>query len=121
MLGLGSYQTAWTMLHRFRRAMVRPDRDRLKGQVEVDETYLAITDREEPISPVSARSKTTKVLVVLAVEMLQPKGFGRIRLRRIDNDSDACVVPVRAGLDRAGRAGENRWLGGLPLAERAGL
>ena len=44
-LGLGSYQTAWTMLHRFRRAMVvRPDRDRLKGPVEVDETYLAITE-----------------------------------------------------------------------------
>ncbi len=32
-LGLGSYQTAWTMLHRFRRAMVRPGRERLKGQV----------------------------------------------------------------------------------------
>jgi hypothetical protein len=41
-LGLGSYQTAWTMLHRFRRAMVRPDRDRLKGSVEVDETYLCV-------------------------------------------------------------------------------
>jgi len=92
-LGLGSYQTAWTMLHRFRRAMVRPDRDRLKGSVEVDETYLAITDREEPISATGRKSKTSKVLVVLAVEMLQPKGFGRIRLRRIENDSDACVVP----------------------------
>ena len=44
-LGLGSYQTAWTMLHRLRRAMVRPDRNRLKGQVEGDETYLAISDR----------------------------------------------------------------------------
>src|SRR6202795_929793 len=51
-LGLGSYQTAWTMLHRFRRAMVRQDRQRLKGQVEVDETYLALTDREAPISRV---------------------------------------------------------------------
>lgn len=70
-LGLGSYQTAWTMLHRFRRAMVRPDRDRLKGQVEVDETYLAITDREEPISPAGRKSKTSKVLVVLTV-VLQP-------------------------------------------------
>ena len=39
------------------------------------------------------KSKTSKVLVVLAVEMLQPKGFGRIRLRRIENDSDVCVVP----------------------------
>jgi transposase-like protein len=92
-LGLGSYQTAWTRLHRFRRAMVRPDRNLLTGQVEVDETYLAITDREEPISPVGRKNKMTKVLVILAVELLQPKGFGRIRLRRIENDSDACVVP----------------------------
>jgi ribosomal protein L37AE/L43A len=36
-LGLGSYQTAWTWLHKLRRAMVRPDRDRLTGRVEVDE------------------------------------------------------------------------------------
>jgi transposase-like protein len=52
-LGLGSYSTAWTMLHRLRRAMIQPDRERLKGVVEVDETYLAITDRAEP------RSETT--------------------------------------------------------------
>ena len=92
-LGLGSYQTAWTMLHRFRRAMVRPDRERLKGLVEVDETYLALTDRVKPISRVGRKGNTSKVLVALAVEMLQPKGFGRIRLRRIENDSDECVVP----------------------------
>jgi len=92
-LGLGSYQTAWTMLHRFRCAMVRPDRERLKGLVEVDETYLAISDRQRPISPVGRKSSTSKVLVVMAVEILEPKGFGRIRLRRITNDSDECVVP----------------------------
>ena len=99
-LGLGSYQTAWTMLHRLRRAMVRPDRERLKGEVEVDETYLAIGDRDAPISAVGRKSRTSKVLVVIAVERLQPKGFGRIRLRRIDNDSDACVVPfVQASVE----------------------
>ncbi len=92
-LGLGSYQTAWTMLHRFRRAMVRPDRDRLKGQVEVDETYVAISDRDAPVSRKGRKSNTSKVLVIIAVEILQPKGFGRLRLRRIDNDSEACVVP----------------------------
>ena len=85
-LGLGSYETAWTMLHRFRRAMVRPDRERLKGQVEVDETYLAISDRDAPTSPVGRKSSTSKVLVIIAVEMLQPKGFGRIRLRRVTRD-----------------------------------
>ena len=54
---------------------------------------MAITDREAPISPAGRKSKTTKVLVALAVELLQPKGFGRIRLRRIENDPDECVVP----------------------------
>jgi transposase-like protein len=100
-LGLGSYQTAWTMLHRFRRAMVRPDGiARLKGQVEVDETYLAITDRDVPASAARRKSRTSKVLVAVAVEMLQPKGFGRIRLCRIDNDSDECVVPfVQASVE----------------------
>ncbi len=39
-LGLGSYQTAWAWLHKLRRAMVRPGRDRLDGEVEVDETYV---------------------------------------------------------------------------------
>jgi transposase-like protein len=92
-LGLGSYQTAWTMLHRFRRAMVRPGREQLKGLVEVDETYLAITDRQEPISAMGRKSSTTKVLVVMAVEILQPKGFGRIRLRRIPKDSAPYVIP----------------------------
>lgn len=92
-LGLGSYQTAWTMLHRLRRAMVRPGREQLRGLVEVDETYLSITDRQAPISAKGRKSSTSKVLAVIAVEMLEPKGFGRIRLRRVANDSAACVIP----------------------------
>lgn len=92
-LGLGSYQTAWTMLHRFRRAMVRPGREQLNGLVEVDESYLSISDRQKPISPVGRKNSTTKILMAIAVEILKPKGFGRIRLRRISNDSAACVIP----------------------------
>ena len=65
-LGLGSYQTARTMLHRFRRAMVRPGRDKLKGLVEVDETYLSITDRKNPVTPAGRKSSTTKVLISMA-------------------------------------------------------
>jgi transposase-like protein len=38
-LEIGSYQTAWAMLHRLRSVLVRPGRDRLTGTVEVDETY----------------------------------------------------------------------------------
>jgi transposase-like protein len=90
-LGLGSYQTAWTMLHRYRRAMVRAGRDRLKGLVEIDEAYIAITDRENPISAVGCKNNTHKVIIGIAVEILQPKGFGRIRLRKLPSDSKESV------------------------------
>ncbi len=92
-LGLGSYQTAWVMLHRFRRAMIRPGRELLHGLVEVDETYIAIGDKAQPIVAKGRKSQTTKTLVVIAVEMLEPKGFGRIRLRRILDDSERQVIP----------------------------
>ena len=39
-LDIGSYQTAWAMLHRLRSVLVRPGRHRLTGMVEVDETYI---------------------------------------------------------------------------------
>ena len=61
-LGLGSYETAWTMLHRFRRAMVRPERELLKGEVEVDEreTYLVISDRENRCPARDVRARRTR-------------------------------------------------------------
>lgn len=92
-LGLGSYETAWTMLHRLRRAMVRPERELLRGTVEVDEIYLAITDRMHPISATGRKCNTTKVLVAIAVEMLEPKGFGRIRIQQIANGDAEHLLP----------------------------
>ena len=74
-LGLGSYQTAWTMLHRFRQTMVRPGRERLHGLVEVDETYLSITDRYAPPATKKKKSSTNKTLVAIAIEMLEPEGL----------------------------------------------
>ena len=44
-LGLGSYKTAWTVLHKLRRAMVRPGRERLNGIVEVDETPIGVAKK----------------------------------------------------------------------------
>jgi hypothetical protein len=38
--GFGSYRTAWTWLHKLRRAMIRPGREKLSGQVEIDEAYF---------------------------------------------------------------------------------
>lgn len=98
-LGLGSYQTAWTMLHRLRRAMVRQDRTRLQGTVEVDETYVGITDPKKP-SRKRAQSHTRHALVVMAVEVLSPKGFGRIRLKRVPDSSAKQLIPfVRAAVE----------------------
>jgi transposase-like protein len=76
-LGLGSYKTAWAMLHKLRRAMIRPGRDRLGGVVEVDETYWG---GEEP--GVAGRLTHEKALVIVAAEE-DGKGIGRVRLRRI--------------------------------------
>jgi len=92
-LDFGSYQTAWTILHRFRRAMVRPGRERLKGIVEVDQSYLAIRDRCDTPVGKGTKRQTTKAVVVIAVEILQPKGFGRIRLQQIEAESTASIEP----------------------------
>lgn len=74
-LGLGSYKTAWAMLHKLRRAMVRPGRDRLRGVVEVDETYWG--GKEEGAV---GRLTKEKALIMVAAEE-DGKGIGRIRLR----------------------------------------
>jgi transposase-like protein/predicted RNA-binding Zn-ribbon protein involved in translation (DUF1610 family) len=79
-LTIGSYQTAWTMLHRYRTAMVRGGRERLSGEVEVDETFLG-----GPRSGKPGRGAFGKTIVAVAVERHQPKGFGRCRLAVIPN------------------------------------
>jgi transposase-like protein len=95
-LGLNSYQTAWTMLHRFRRAMVRPDRDLLCGTVEVDEVFLALSrkDADNPRLPGSkAHNRSHLVAVAVAIEVNGSKGFGRIRLQRIAAPTINVIVP----------------------------
>lgn len=84
-LGLGGYQTAWTMLHKLRRAMVRPGRDRLAGHVDVDETYWG---SEEP--GVMGRLTYEKAIVIVAAEH-DGAGIGRIRLQRIDDLTQATL------------------------------
>jgi transposase-like protein len=77
-LGLGSYKTAWLILHKLRRAMIRPGRDRLCGVVEVDETYWGGTESGGAIGRLTA----SKTLIAIAAEQ-SGKGIGRIRMVRI--------------------------------------
>jgi len=88
-LGFGSYQTAWTWLHKLRQAMVRPGRDLLRGRIEVDEAYVGGTD----VGGTRGRGSEKKEIVVIAVEVHSPKGFGRVRMRRIADVSSATLVP----------------------------
>ena len=76
-LGFGSYETAWTWLHKLRRAMVRPGRDRLTGRVEVDEAFIGGVEEG-----VRGRQTVTKALIAVACEE-DGEGIGRIRMRRI--------------------------------------
>ena len=78
-LGLGSYKTAWAMLHKLRRAMVRPGRDRLSGTVEVDETYWGAAE-----SGLIGRLTVNKAIIAVAVEEFGRK-IGRVRLQTIPN------------------------------------
>ena len=75
-LGLGSYNTAWTWLHKLRRAMVRPGRDQLTGEVEVDEKYVG------GVGKIRGRGAERKTIVAIAAEA-RGRGPGRIRMAKI--------------------------------------
>lgn len=87
-LGLGSYHTAWNWLHKLRRAMVRPGRDRLFGTVEVDEVFVGGVHPGK-----RGRGAAAKALVVIAVQEAQ-KGMGRIRLLRVANAAGESLEPA---------------------------
>lgn len=80
--GLGSYNTAWQWLHKIRRAMVRPNRDKLSGIIEVDETYLGGSK-----SGKRGRGAEGKAIIAVAVEDKGKNGIGRIRLKHIEDAS----------------------------------
>jgi len=86
-LEIGSYQTAWAMLHRLRSVLVRPGRELLTGTVEVDETYIG--GREPGLR--GGRAKGKKVLTGIAVEIKEPKGYGRCRMAPLVDASGASL------------------------------
>ncbi len=110
LLGLRSYKTAWTWLHKLRRGMVRPGRDRLTGYVEVDETYVGGAHPGR-----RGRQTETKALVAVAVE-IEGRRLGRIRLRRIpDASSESLMAFVQDVVEPGSRVHTDGWLGYEPL------
>jgi len=97
-LEIGSYQTAWAMLHRFRSVLIRPDRERLSGIVEVDETFIG---GEEP-GLRGGRARGKKSLVAVAMELREPKGYGRCRMTIIPDASAVSLQSMIADHVEAG-------------------
>jgi len=112
-LGLKSYKTAWTWLHKLRRAMVRPDRDRLTGRVEVDETYLGGLEEG-----VRGRQTESKALIIVAAQEDGP-GIGRIRMRRIGDASAASLVSfIEVSVEAGSVVHTDGWLGYEPVGSK---
>jgi transposase-like protein len=95
-MGLGSYRTAWMALHKLRKAMVRPGRERLAGTVEVDETFVG---GERPGK--RGRGAAGKTLVLIAAEQ-DGQGPGRIRLAQIKDASAKSIEMALATMVNPG-------------------
>jgi transposase-like protein len=107
-LEIGSYQTAWAMLHRLRSVLVRPGRDRLAGVVEVDETYIGGLEGGLP----GGRARGKKVLTGIAVEVRESGGFGRCRMLPLADASAASLhLFVKDHVEPGTRVITDGWLG----------
>lgn len=111
-LGLGSYETAWTWLHKLRRAMVRPERERLTGEIEIDETYVG-----GPEEGKRGRETEQKAIVVVATEK-RGHAIGRIRLRRIKDVSAKSLRQfIRETIEPGATIHTDGWSGYAGLAD----
>src|SRR5512132_3178181 len=109
-LGLNRYETAWTMLQKLRRAMIRPERDRISGMVEVDETYVGGVEEQRRGG---RQCDSNKSIVIAAVEV-RGRGSGRIRLAVVEDLSAASLVPfVEASV--ASRGAHCWWMDGRDM------
>ena len=111
-LGIARYETAWVLLHKLRRAMVRPDRAPLHTEVEVDEAYIG--GPEAGLR--GGRVLEDKALVVAAVEV-RGRGSGRIRLQVVPDASARSLSGfVRANVEPGTVVRTDGWPGYAPLA-----
>jgi len=109
-LGIRRYETAWTMLQKLRRAMRRPDREALRDEVEVDETFIG---HQEGLR--GGRELGERALVVGAVEV-RGRGSGRIRLEVV-RDSSATSLSgfVKRNVELGTVVRSDGWQGYAPL------
>ena len=86
-LGIGCHETAWAMLHKLRAAIVAPERELLKSEVEIDEFFLG--GHEEGLK--GGRQRAKKVLCGVAIEV-RGRGSGRVRLAVLPDASGPSLL-----------------------------
>jgi transposase-like protein/Zn ribbon nucleic-acid-binding protein len=112
-MGFGSYETAWSWLQKLRRAMVRPERDRLSGEVEVDETFIG---GKEIGTGKQGRGAETKTLVVVATECIG-KQIGRVRFKCIPEASGEYLLQfIDENIEQGSTVITDGWTGYSSLA-----
>jgi transposase-like protein len=110
-LGIARYETAWTMLHKLRRAMLRPQREPLRGKVEVDETYIG---NQEGLR--GGRELGDRALVVGAVEV-RGRASGRVRLQMVPDASGRSLTGfVKANVEPGTTVISDGWQGYASLS-----
>src|SRR4051812_4692650 len=113
-LGLARYETAWTMPHELRRAMLRPERDRLSGVVEVDEAYAGGLEEGRR----GGRRRDSSKSIVVGAGEGRGRGSGRVRLAVVEDLSAASLVPfVEASVDPGSTVLTDGWQGYAPPRE----
>ncbi len=90
-LGLSSYETAWMMLHKLRRAMVNAARDPLRGEVEVDDTWVG---GEQAGLKGSRQLKDRRAALVLVTVEKRGRASGRARMNVIPDFKASTIIPV---------------------------
>lgn len=106
-LGLARYETAWVMLHKLRRAMVRPERQLLHGEVEADEAYVGASE----VGLRGGRVLDEKALIVAAVEV-RGRGSGRVRLQVVpDASAQSLTGFVQKNVERGTVVRTDAWQG----------
>jgi transposase-like protein len=111
-LGIGSYKTAWIWLHKLRMLMVFPNRDKLSGKVEIDETFVGGVAEGK-----RGRGAENKSLVMVAVEVL-PKGTGRVRLELIPSAEGKHLLKfISENVEKGTTVITDGWSGYAQLSE----
>lgn len=81
-----TYETAFNILHKLRSSMVNPERTKISGEIEVDETYVG-----GPTTGGKRGRGTEKAIVVIAVERRKAHA-GRVRLRHIEDVTGTSLI-----------------------------